>query len=74
MKTIKAGSGYWDTTNDPIGSVFRRAPESGLKIIKVIRAIPGNYRGVSEEGVTEEGRKIAYNSKLCELKLNAAGL
>jgi hypothetical protein len=66
MKTLNENFGYWDTTNNPIGCSFRRAPKGGLKIVKVIRSIGGNYKGVNEEGITEEGRKIAYDSDNCK--------
>lgn len=60
IKVIKAGYGYWETDRYPIGGCFRRAPSGGEGIVEVLRTFP-IYRGVSEEGRTDDGRKIAYD-------------
>lgn len=60
IKVVRPGYGYWETDKYPIGGCFRRSPSGGEGIVEVLRTFP-SYRGVSEEGRTADGRKIAYD-------------
>ncbi len=65
MKRLKAGYGYWDTTYYPIGGSFHRVGENGIVIVKVLRSFE-RYKGVNEEGLTEDNRKVCYDSSHTE--------
>jgi len=57
---IKPGYGYWDTTSYPIGGSFRRAGADGVPIVEVLRSFD-TYKGCNREGLTSDGRKVAYD-------------
>ena len=56
--TIKAGYGYWDTTNHPIGGNFKRAGIIGLDV--TIEREFDNSTQANADGLTEDGRRVAF--------------
>jgi len=62
---LKAGMGYWDCTEYPIGGCFRRAPAEGLEITEA-EHVPSRPRGCSHVGNTANGRRVAFKCELTE--------
>lgn len=59
IKTIRPGYGFWRTDKYPIGGDFDRAGPEGVRIVKVLRTFPA-FHNCTEEGLTDDGRKVAY--------------
>lgn len=62
--TLKAGAGYWDITQYPVGGYFKRAGDNGLKVFIIERKNMG--KGTDTVGKTENGLTIAFNSQYLE--------
>jgi hypothetical protein len=61
---LKPGSGYWDITVLGIGGHFRRVGENRMPVHD-IEVIP-KWRGVDRKAITDDGRKVAFQSYLLE--------
>lgn len=64
---LKAGYGYWDITNHPVGGAFHRAPTDGLPIRDITHFKP--HKGTNAQAIAFNGTKklvIAFNSAFLE--------
>ena len=58
---LKAGIGYWNIDNYPIGGSFSRAKGEGLEVER-ITIMPERIQGCNAYGYTKEGKKIAFDT------------
>ena len=67
-KRIKAGHGYWDTSQYPIGGNFRCAPDGqSVWLADHKRDIKPMYHGCDVEYYLPSGNTVALNSRYIEL-------
>jgi len=66
MKTLllNQNTGYWDTSNFPIGGCFRRCGKDGL-VIKNVEYLSCVVHGCNAKGITNDGRKVAFDTNYC---------
>ena len=58
--TIKPGYGYFDTTNYPVGGCFLRAGANGVPLVSITEW-GERQQGCNASGITEDGRKVAFD-------------
>ena len=71
--TLPKGVGFYDTTNYPIGGKFNRVTDSNGMQITVKRRFKW-YKGTDAEGITSDGRKVAFEMRFVKEELHVEGL
>ncbi len=62
---LPKGTGFWDTTDYPIGGKFERVKDrKGLTVtVKRTFKSSSSSKGTDAEGEAEDGRKVAFDSR-----------
>ena len=63
---LKPGTGYYDTTDFPIGGAFRRAGDDGKDIAEVTRKLSPSYQGCNIVVIFSDGTPGACHTRNTE--------